>query len=393
MKWLDGIVKIKDMQVKNALLCFIILFLSIKIQAQTRPNVVRDGGQWDFYHIGGYPSALGVTSFYTLGTDTVIEAQTYKKVLCREKVDTAEEKPCPWGLREDEKRLYLYDYTTQKEHVLCDFSLRPGDTLVTDWPWVPPIFVVEKVGDTILPGGDTPLRYLAVRDARHHGADIWVEKIGPLHYGISWGYLWMAAGVINELLCYSDNGNMCYQNPTYKNCYIHYDTGTFRGKIVSVPAPFFTDAYTEGKNTFGLKIDTVTYILAPMHIGFETFTFKGEKYAVGDSVEVRGKIYNSVDDAYEEFLMLSVQSIRKFESVDNQTTVCTGRVYYEVARQSIMIEDDMKIDRLEVFDAQGRGVMTVDRPAGSVSVARLPHGLYLYRLTAAGTTRTGKFVR
>lgn len=53
----------------------------------------------------------------------------------------------------------------------------------------------------------------------------------------------------------------------------------------------------------------------------------------------------------------------------------------------------MKIDRLEVFDAQGRGVMTVDRPAGSVSVARLPRGLYLYRLTAAGTTLSGKFVR
>ncbi|MBD5397049.1 T9SS type A sorting domain-containing protein [bacterium] len=274
--------------------------------------MVRDGGQWNFYHIDGYPSALGVTSFYTLGTDTVIEAQTYKKVLCREKVDTAEEKPCPWGLREDEKRLYLYDYTTQKEHVLCDFSLRPGDTLVTDWPWVPPIFVVEKVGDTILPGGDTPLRYLAVRDARHHGADIWVEKIGPLHYGISWGYLWMAVGVINELLCYSDNGNMCYQNPTYKNCYIHYDTGTFRGKIVSVPAPL--SLYTEGKSTFGLKVDTITYTLAPVHINFESFTFGGKSYAIGDSVEVSGLVYNEVDDVYEEFLMLGVQSISKYET-------------------------------------------------------------------------------
>ncbi len=71
------------------------------LHAQTRPNVVREGGQWDFYHIDGYPSALGVTSFYTLGTDTAIGAQTYKKVLCREKVDTAEEKSSPWGLRED----------------------------------------------------------------------------------------------------------------------------------------------------------------------------------------------------------------------------------------------------------------------------------------------------
>ena len=140
-------------------------------------------------------------------------------------------------------------------------------------------------------------------------------------------------------------------------------------------------------------MDTIIYTLAPVHINFESFTFGGKSYAIGDSVEVSGLVYNEVDDVYEEFLMLGVQSIRKFESVDNQTTVCTSKIHYEAMQQRLVIESDVKIDRLEVFDAQGRGVMTVDRPAGSVSVARLPRGLYLYRLTAAGTTRTGKFVR
>ncbi len=562
------------------------------LPAQTQPNVVREDGQWAFYHIDGYPSALGLTSFYTLGTDTVIEAHSYKKVLCREGVDTAEEKICPWGLREDEKRLYLYDYTTQEEYVLCDFSLRPGDTLATNWPWYPPVFVVEKVGDTILPGRNTPLRYLAVRDKHRHQSDLWVEKIGPLHYGIFWGYLWMAGGVINELLCYSEDGNTLYQNPEYKTCYIHYDTGTFRGKIVSVPAPFYADTYTEGKSTFGLKVDTVTYILAPMHIGFEAFTFAGKSYSVGDSVEVSGLVHNEVDDAYEEFLILGVQSIRKFETgafcgkivyvpefaiwgtvgdgqanavfglktasetyvltVDSvflfgkekfeiagqvcsigdsvefsghihsvsddhkvfsafeivsinklisfpqesiagvytgvldimpnpastnpclpgmvmgldlnreqyvladkhwfwneymeidgilyevgdsveidgvlsthidllnrtyfeleidtirkiektvDTTVDTtrnrilreiGNIRYDAVHQTLVIEGDVKIDRLEVMDVRGRCVLHVTHPIGSVSVAHLPRGLYLYRLTAPATTQSGKFVR
>lgn len=68
-------------------------------------------------------------------------------------------------------------------------------------------------------------------------------------------------------------------------------------------------------------------------------------------------------------------------------------VRYDATSQSIIIESDVKPYRLEVFDVQGRCVMKVDGPAGSVSVARLPHGLYLYRLTAAGTTLSGKFVR
>ncbi|MDE7338914.1 MAG: T9SS type A sorting domain-containing protein, partial [Bacteroidales bacterium] len=70
-----------------------------------------------------------------------------------------------------------------------------------------------------------------------------------------------------------------------------------------------------------------------------------------------------------------------------------GEVYYDAIRQGLVIESDVKIDRLEVFDAQGRCVVKANNPAGSVSVARLPRGLYLYRLTAAGTTHSGKFVR
>lgn len=134
-----------------------------------------------------------------------------------------------------------------------------------------------------------------------------------------------------------------------------------------------------------------------MHINFEYFTFRGEKYAIGDLVEVSGMIYNEVDDVYEEFLMLGVQSMRKFEkevdTTENLTLRGTGKVYYDATQQSLVIEDNLKIDKLEVFDAQGRCVMKANNPAGSVSVARLPRGLYLYRLTAPGTTLSGKFVR
>ena len=100
----------------------------------------------------------------------------------------------------------------------------------------------------------------------------------------------------------------------------------------------------------------------------------------------RGQVYTYQNEQYNSCYIAE-------EISTEQSEVLCAVVRYEAMQQSLVIESDVRVDRLEVFDAQGRGVMTVDKPAGSVSVARLLRGLYLYRLTAPGTTRTGKFVR
>ena len=99
-----------------------------------------------------------------------------------------------------------------------------------------------------------------------------------------------------------------------------------------------------------------------------------------------GQVYTYQNERYNSCYIAE-------ETSTEQSEVLCAVVRYEAMQQSLVIESDVRVDRLEVFDAQGRGVMTVDKPAGSVSVARLLRGLYLYRLTAPGTTRTGKFVR
>ncbi|MDE5763326.1 MAG: T9SS type A sorting domain-containing protein, partial [Bacteroidales bacterium] len=100
----------------------------------------------------------------------------------------------------------------------------------------------------------------------------------------------------------------------------------------------------------------------------------------------RGQVYTYQNERYNSCYIVE-------EAGTERAEVSCAVVWYDAMRQSIVIESDVKIDGLEVFDTQGRGVLKANNPAGSVSVARLPRGLYLYRLTAPGTTLSGKFVR
>lgn len=74
-------------------------------------------------------------------------------------------------------------------------------------------------------------------------------------------------------------------------------------------------------------------------------------------------------------------------------TAYHAEVHYDSRQQNLVIENDLQIDMLEVMDAQGRCMLRVTHPGKSVSVIRLPHGLYVYRLWGNGTVCSGKFVR
>ncbi len=100
----------------------------------------------------------------------------------------------------------------------------------------------------------------------------------------------------------------------------------------------------------------------------------------------RGESYMYQNERYNTCYIVEETSTEK-------TKEPCAMVRYDATNQTLVIESNVKIERIEVMDVRGRCVLHVDNPTGSVSVAHLPRGLYLYRLTAPATTQSGKFVR
>ena len=172
---------------------------------------------------------------------------------------------------------------------------------------------------------------------------------------------------------------------------------TYIGRVVVIPNPANTNPCLPGM-IMGLQCIGEKYVLSKKRLFWDSYMeVDGVRYEEGDSVEIKGVLSTHIDLLNNTYFELEIDTIRKLEkSIDttgNQILREIGKIHYDAMQQSLVIESDVKIDGLEVFDAQGWCVLKANNPAGSVSVARLPRGLYLYRLTASGTTLSGKFVR
>ncbi|MDE7338275.1 MAG: T9SS type A sorting domain-containing protein, partial [Bacteroidales bacterium] len=206
----------------------------------------------------------------------------------------------------------------------------------------------------------------------------------------------------SELICVQKaTGSVMYHNKKYSFCYIDDTIASelYTGTLVFMPNPA-TEIPSMPGLVMGLQCDGKQYVLSKIGWFWDDDYIKigGVRYEEGDSVEIKGVLSTYIDLLNNTYFELEIDTIRKIEksvvdTTGNLTLREIGEVYYDATQQTLVIESDVRIDRLEVFDAQGRGVLKVNNPAGSVSVARLPRGLYLYRLTAAGTTLSGKFVR
>lgn len=172
-------------------------------------------------------------------------------------------------------------------------------------------------------------------------------------------------------------------------------SGTYTGSLVFIPNPAYTNPCLPGE-VMGLQCNGEKYVLSKNGWWDDYMEIGGVLYEMGDSVEIEGVMSTHIDFLNKTYFELEIDTIRKIEEGDeptgNESLPEKGCVHYDAVFHNIVIET-VAPDRLEVFDVWGRCVMKVERPAGSVSVVRLSHGIYFYRLTAAGTTRSGKFVR
>lgn len=173
--------------------------------------------------------------------------------------------------------------------------------------------------------------------------------------------------------------------------------GTYTGTLVSIPNPAMEIPAMPGL-VVGLKCDDNQYVLSKKEWLGDNYVEMGEVCCeVGDSVEIKGEVSTHIDLLNRIYFELEIDTIRKNEkdvdSTGNGPLHEIGEVRYDASSHNIVIECDVSPNTIEVFDAQGRCVLRVTGPGQSVSVARLPHGLYVYRLWGNGIICSGKFVR
>jgi hypothetical protein len=168
------------------------------------------------------------TYFIHIEEDTLFNNKHYKKLFhCAD--STCINKEFKSYIREDSGRVYLADKT--RELILYDFNLKLGDSLIMYFLWDDrnshPYFIqIDSVKTVVFQDQKERLmQFVSVYDYRHKEYsinDVLVEGIGSMQFGLEYPVsLFITGGYcVRNLLCFSRNNNIVYENPEFNDCYI-----------------------------------------------------------------------------------------------------------------------------------------------------------------------------
>ena len=187
----------------------------IGISGEKRQEVVCTGKQeesyipfvekWKKWHVLGFNEGPAIPYDYEFGqSESVIDGKTYYPLYLKTGEGTNWEKSLRFYLfREENRRVYLYDYETAQEHCVYDFTLEVGDTFDIGWGDEADRCVVTKVDYIDVKGSKLKtITFSSVNPADgcepEHKDHTWVEGIGdlsqpiagwkPNSYERSWSY-------------------------------------------------------------------------------------------------------------------------------------------------------------------------------------------------------------
>lgn len=205
----------KKLSILIALMAF-----SFAMKSQSYIPLLDESNTWNVVAAGFIPypyyDTVYQTVTYTVEGDTVIDSQVYKKIFA-----SWQEFPTIWGLtcfmREDEDgKVWTKSITSNQEYLSYDFSLEQGEAALIG-PYGGWTAVVDSVTTVDLGGPRKKIwiHYEEMPDV----LETWTEGIGS-DKGLTWSGEPIVGGFY-ELLCFSQNDVLIYQNPGYSSCYIY----------------------------------------------------------------------------------------------------------------------------------------------------------------------------
>ncbi len=154
------------------------------------------------------------THFYKFQGDTVLEANSYKKLYT-----SSDSLQSSWyiigAMREDSAHKVFFSDLTE-EYLLYDFSLNKGETLYANFRGCQFEMTLDLLDSIVLLDGEIRKRY----NFSSWTTDTWIEGIGSINGLVNVGLQMCTADVYTQLNCFTENDSLKFQNSYFSSCYI-----------------------------------------------------------------------------------------------------------------------------------------------------------------------------
>lgn len=210
------------------------LMMAGEVKAQETTSILKDNSEWNIlWQSTGVPTPESVTESLMVSGDTVVDGVLYKKVLRKLSSEThywhgSLEYDLYGIIKEEESGKAFYKPKEQEiEYLLYDFGMNVNDTAVMFWCQNPNCEVhvrIDSIATQHIAGAERRVFYVSSKDMfgdEWHWLNTWVEGIGAMEGLLYSCHVVNAGGItLHELLCYHEDGELVWQNPTYNTCLI-----------------------------------------------------------------------------------------------------------------------------------------------------------------------------
>ena len=217
-----------------ALLALLLMVEGVTMQAQEWMSLLKDNSEWNIlWQSTGVPTPELVTESLMISGDTLVDGELYKKVLRKLSSETqywhgSLEYDLYGIIKEEESGKVFYKPKEQEiEYLLYDFGMNVNDTAVMYWCQNPNCEVhvrIDSIATQHIAGAERRVFYVSSKDMygdEWHWLNTWVEGIGAMEGLLYSCHVVNAGGItLHELLCYHEDGELVWQNPTYYTCLI-----------------------------------------------------------------------------------------------------------------------------------------------------------------------------
>jgi hypothetical protein len=133
-----------------------------------------------------------------------------------------------------------------------------------------------------------------------------------------------------------------------------------------------------------LETTSLDYVLTinSYWIWNDPFLFDGVEYGWNDEVEITGTVTEFIGVYTKDVYELEIETIKKV-GTGIGTLPFDNKVYYDATNQVIVIDKTLQnqFSTLELYDMQGKVILRKTDAGNTISIANLPSGVYLYRLS------------
>lgn len=264
---------------------FTILFIfSINCIGQ---KLLQEGNRWNVYYPPTFDPNYS-TSIFSVGNDTILDGESYHKLMLKQNETGSESIFNNTYLREDTTKKVFIKYGDAPESVLYDFGMELGDTIANSFYCSMKVVAIDSVQ---LNNGEARKRYQFEGIESAYNTTYWIEGIGSILGLDSHFFNFCLFDVPAQLLCFYQNEELLYPaNPP--SCFLTDIDELDEVDFKIYPNPFHDKIIIENAN----KTFTEVMIYNTMGQMVKQIKFKSSKVEISLAEIEQGIYYLALAD-------------------------------------------------------------------------------------------------